>query len=180
MKKTLLLLCAIIGLQIGLAYCAELTCDINNGTLDSLKVGSLTDKNAITRAIGEGPGEIEEASHSSYYFRYYKYSSRGASVTTDVKGGKEYIHDIYISLVDEKKEFGGARRFSGKILPQLSSSDDVKSVKDKFGPPTKEALDDIDIGTMLQYKRPYGWAIFSFDKSGKLVLIDISLENLFD
>ncbi|MBU1727304.1 MAG: hypothetical protein KJ880_06725 [Candidatus Omnitrophica bacterium] len=176
MKKLLFILSIVIFLQIGIAYSAELTCEINNGTIGGLQMGSSCDRNAIIRAIGQEPEKVEDDNLIYYYSRYYHYNDLGLFIATSVEDDVEYLHsfDVYLN----KMEYNGKyhAKFKGNILPQVSSLDTVASIKEKFGAPNEEELPTGAVkSTLLHYKKSYGWAIFWFDESGKLDYVSISV-----
>jgi len=177
MKKILFALGVIILLPISAVYCAELVLDLNNGTIAGLKVGIQADRNAIKSAIGQEPGDVEERSYTSFDSRFYKFYNCGLSLGTTIEGANETIDSFGVNLKPGEGKDINYQKFSGKILPTLSASDDINSAKDKLGPSgVEETLSEKAYA--LYYQKTFGYLTLFFDENKKLSFIEVSLEQM--
>jgi len=140
----------------------QLSCDLEKGTLGNLQVDGFASRSDIINIMGQ-PEEVEEEIRG----KNYKYFDSGIIVLLTETSR---ISRIYVYYSDLEEFDGYYRKFRG-TLAFLTDSENMKSIKKRFGVPADKFKDPIFGTPEFIYKKPYGELHFCFSKSGKLNLV---------
>ena len=152
----------------------EIIFDLNEGTLEGalgqFKVSEFIDQKSVTEIVGEKPNGFD-------IVLGMKYLEKGI-----------FIHLCQISDIDKRtlicclginyQEFGGMKKFRGKIIPQLSDNETKDTIVEKFGKPDRVVQPIFAAGEEdFNYKTKYGELTFAFGKKGDLWVISMSMKT---
>lgn len=153
---------------------AGLTCDLNAGSLNTVRLGAPADGAALAAALGVEPGRVDEDFPT---VRGYLFPEHGVEAETVLNDGTEVVHDLSVYFAAGTDFYGApVRRYPGEFVPALGARETVDGIRKKLGAPFEEHLPASGVSepSLLIFRRPFGKLTFLFGVDGVLRHITLS------